>query len=329
MSDYAIVSEGRRFIFFGGKGGVGKTTMAAATAVYAAEQGIETLILSTDPAHSLSDSLDQRIGGEIIKVAGIETDCLYALELDPEKAVSDFGEVMAAQDSAGALGEILGEDDILSMSPPGVDETVAFSKVLEFIEKSPYELVIFDTAPTGHTLRLLSLPEVMDSWLWKIISMRHRLSSTFGGIKRAFFGGKDDGADESVKALKEMRERVKVARTHLANPTETSFVVVTIPALMAIYETERLIRALYEYEIPTKHILVNQIPPENPSCQFCASRSQMAMENLEKIQLLYEDFVQIEIPTFEHEIRGVDALRELGEGLHSESPSQPNGDASS
>jgi arsenite-transporting ATPase len=318
MSDYAIISEGRRFVFFGGKGGVGKTTMAAATAIFAAEKGIETLILSTDPAHSLSDSLDQRIGGEIVKVAGIKTDCLYALELDPERAVSDFGEVIAAQDSAGALGEILGEDDMMGMSPPGVDETVAFSKVLEFIEKSPYDLVVFDTAPTGHTLRLLSLPEVMDSWLWKIISMRHRLSSTFGGIKRMLFGGKDDGADEGMRALKEMRERVKVARTHLTNPIETNFVIVTIPALMAIYETERLIRALYEYEIPATHILVNQIPPENPSCHFCASRSKMAKENLEKIHLLYEDYVQMEIPTFDYEIRGIDALRELGEGMHKE-----------
>jgi arsenite-transporting ATPase len=317
LSDHAIVAEGRRFVFFGGKGGVGKTSMAAATAVFAAEQGIETLILSTDPAHSLSDSLDQRIGGEIVKVANIETDCLYALELDPEKAVSDFSEVVSAQDSAGALGELLGEDDMLSMSPPGVDETVAFSKVLEFIEKSPYELVIFDTAPTGHTLRLLSLPEVMDSWLWKIISMRHRLSSAFGGFKRMLFGGKDDGVDEQMKALKEMRERIKVARTHLTNPTETNFVVVTIPAIMAIFETERLIRALYEYEIPSSHILVNQIPPENPTCHFCASRSQMAKENLEKIHMLYEDYVQIEIPTFDHEIRGIDALRELGKGLHS------------
>ncbi len=316
MSDHSIISEGRHFIFFGGKGGVGKTTMAAATAVYAAELGIETLILSTDPAHSLSDSLDQRIGGEIVKISGIDTDCLYALELDPEKAVSDFGEVIAAQDSAGALGQLLGEGDMLSMSPPGVDETVAFSKVLEFIEKAPYELVIFDTAPTGHTLRLLSLPEVMDSWLWKIISMRHRLSSTLGGIKRMVFGGKSDSSDEGLKSLQEMRERVKVARTHLTNPIETNFVVVTIPALMAIYETERLVRALYEYSIPVTHLLVNQIPPKNPTCQFCANRSHMAKDNLEKVRTLYEDFVQIEIPTFEYEIRGIDALRELGQGLH-------------
>ena len=132
------------------------------------------------------------------------------------------------------------------------------------------------------------------------------------------FGGKDSDADGSLKALEEMRERIKVARTHLTNPIETNFVVVTIPALMAIYETERLIRALYEYDIPVSHIIVNQIPPENPTCRFCASRREMAKENLEKIQTLYEDFVQLEIPTFEQGKPGIEALRDLGEGLHKE-----------
>ncbi|MFX1513352.1 MAG: ArsA family ATPase, partial [Promethearchaeota archaeon] len=266
-----LIQGDLRFLFLGGKGGVGKTSMAAALAIQAASQGKETLIISTDPAHSLSDSIDQQIGGsEFVAVKGVSN--LYALEIDTVQSVEEIGDVLSVQDINNAAVQmgLDGSEDLIG-STPGIDETLAFARLLEFVEKPTHELVIFDTAPTGHTLRLLGLPEIMDSWLFKFISLRQRLSTMIGSFKRVLFGGTEDDTKDAIKTLKEMRRRIQVARTHLENSNETEFIVVTIPTMMAIWETERLIRALYEYTIPTNHVIINQVPPPNPSCQFCAS----------------------------------------------------------
>ncbi len=312
-----LVGDTHRFLFLGGKGGVGKTSMAAALAIQAASEGKETLIISTDPAHSLSDSLDQQIGGsEFVAVNGVSN--LYALEIDTVQSVEEIGDIFGVQDVNNAATQmgLEGSEDLIG-STPGIDETLAFARLLEFVEKPTHELVVFDTAPTGHTLRLLGLPEIMDSWLFKFISLRQRLSTMMGSFKRMILGGPEDTTKEAMEALKDMRRRVQVARTHLANPNETEFIVVTIPTMMAIWETERLIRTLYEYSIPTNHVIVNQISPSNPSCPFCASRSKMSHENLVKIRTLYEDFSLIEVPLFNDEIRGIEKLKRLGQLLMS------------
>ncbi|MFX0061497.1 MAG: ArsA family ATPase [Candidatus Hermodarchaeota archaeon] len=303
-----------KYVFFGGKGGVGKTTMAAATAVHAAEMGLNVLIISTDPAHSLSDSLNQHIGSEVVKVKGF--DRLFALEINPDEAINDYANILSAQDPSGFVADFL-EGDMSNITPPGADETVAFARLLDFIDNPQHDLIIFDTAPTGHTLRLLSLPDVMDSFLFKIINLRHKIGSLIGGIKRIFGRGQEGDLGEAMKALEDLRKKVESGKHHLTNSKETTFVAVTIPTQMAIYETERLVRALYEYEIPISNVIVNQIMPENPSCSFCSSVHKMHIENMEKIKFLYEDFGIIKIPMFESEIRGIDRLRKLAENLFS------------
>ena len=142
----------KSFIFLGGKGGVGKTSLASSLAIFAAQQGIDTIIISTDPAHSLSDSLDQEIGSEEISVNNVDN--LWAMEIDSEKAAAEYKALLNASGSNDLINQFLGEDDISGLTPPGTDETVAFAKVLEYIENPTHQLLIFDTAPTGHTLRL-------------------------------------------------------------------------------------------------------------------------------------------------------------------------------
>src|SRR5512137_1609247 len=170
------------FILFGGKGGVGKTSSAACSALWAAENTSKSvLIVSTDPAHSLGDSLGLQLEpGTVTPVPGTEK--LFALEISPSKAFKEAQEKMGG---AGGLDMAMGGGmegmnipllgdlgDLSGMSPPGADEAMAFGTVLEFLEDSEYDLVIFDTAPTGHTLRLLSLPELLSSWMGKLITLQ-------------------------------------------------------------------------------------------------------------------------------------------------------------
>ena len=307
----------KHFLFFGGKGGVGKTTMAAATAIRAADLGHNTLLVSTDPAHSVSDSLDQQIGGDdYIKVNNVEN--LWAIELSTDKAMNTYSEMISQQDPTGAFSELLGDGDASSLSPPGTDETVAFIQLLEFIQNPEYDIVVFDTAPTGHTLKLLQLPELTQNWLFRLIKMRRRLGGLMGGFKSLLGGGSDLDEQDAFDKLEELRDQVEIARTHLSNNEETEFIAVTIPTIMAIWETERLIRALYEVAFPITRIYINQLQPENPKCSYCKNRYSEQLKNIEKIKDLYDEFDLHEINSFEYEIRGINHLRELANQIYGE-----------
>lgn len=308
-----LEERGVSFLLFGGKGGVGKTSCSAASALWAAEHGKETLIISTDPAHSLSDSFDQQIGGEVKKIEGCSN--LFALELDPRKAFEEYRKKLSEaenfEEQAQAVLQELG--DLSSMTPPGTDEAIAFAKVLEFIEKPEYDLVVFDTAPTGHTLRLLSLPDILNSWVVNLIKIRVYMSKLTGLFKRLIGRGGEE--DKTLEVLEKLRETIGVARETLKNPNETAFVIVMIPEAMAIFETERLLSSLIEYEIPCDHIIVNMIYPDIPNCPFCRARRQMQQENLKDIREIYDEFNITEVPLFDTEIRGLDMLKKLSEIL--------------
>ncbi|MFX0169074.1 MAG: ArsA family ATPase [Candidatus Hodarchaeota archaeon] len=316
--------ESLRFLLFGGKGGVGKTSSAAASALWTAEHGRETLVISTDPAHSLSDSFDQNLsGGEVIPIKGVRN--LYGMEINPQKAFEEYKEVTRQSEPVdlGPMGGMMGFDDLMDMNAPGADEALAFSKVLEFIQECEYDLVIFDTAPTGHTLRLLGLPEMLDSFFGKIIKLRLRFSKIFGRLK-SVFGRGDSEEDKSLEQLEQLKKNISMSRTELSNPSRTSFVIVMIPEAMAVAETERLLQALYEFEIPSSHIIVNMLFPDIPDCSFCRARKTMQQQYLTQIHDTYDDFTITEVPLFPNEIRGISSLSQLSQLLGT--GSLPQGD---
>ena len=306
----------KRFVFFGGKGGVGKTSIASALGVYAAKKGIKTLIISTDPAHSLADCLDQEIGGEIVQIRQVQN--LWGLEIDTERATKEYGSLLmqtsAGGDEGNLLKAVLG-DDISGLNPPGADEAVAFLKLIEYIEKPTHDLLIFDTAPTGHTLKLLALPQMMDNWLFRMISLRQRMASSFKAIKRLFGGGQQEEGDLKT-ALEGIRSRVEKARLHLQNADETEFVPITIPTLMSIWETERLLQALREFKIHCGRILVNQVNPENDNCPYCQVRYKQQTLVISDFEDLYANEFRIrKILMSIEEIRGIARLEEFGNGI--------------
>ena len=315
-----------KIIMFGGKGGVGKTSCAASSAIWAAEHGRNTLIISTDPAHSLGDSL----GVELLPgmpTPIVDIDNLTALEINPKANMEDFKglieinplEDMGIGDMMGGMSLLGDMEDLTSMNPPGIDEALAFGKILEFIEtEHDYDLVIFDTAPTGHTLRFLGLPETLSGWIGKLIKMRLRLGKMFGALKR-MFTREEKKKDNSLEVLERLNQSIINARDDLSNPIKNSFVIVMIPEEMAILETGRLLNELIKYDIPVSNIVINQLYQDRSElCDFCKSRREMQQKNVVKIREIFQEKLHknlIEVPLFKEEIREYEKLKEMGKYL--------------
>ncbi|MHA1272283.1 MAG: ArsA family ATPase [Promethearchaeota archaeon] len=316
-------------IMFGGKGGVGKTSCAAAAAIWAAEHGRRTLIISTDPAHSLGDSLGQDLPpGLPTPVNGIDN--LYALEIDPKASIEEYKRIaninpMDEMGLGGAntmMGNIpmMGDmEDLSDMNPPGIDEAFAFAKVLEFIEtEHGYDLIVFDTAPTGHTLRFLGLPETLSGWIGKLLRLRLKLSKFLGAFKK-LFGKEDKTKINPLEQLERLNESISRAREDLSDPLKNSFVIVMNPEEMAIAETGRLLNELLKYNIPVSEIVINKIYQDSDElCDFCRARREMQQKNLEKIRSIFRNRLYknlIEVPLFKWEVREYDKLKELGKYL--------------
>lgn len=299
-----------QYLFFSGKGGVGKTSCAAANAVNFARDGKKTLIISTDPAHSLSDSFDFKIGGELTKI----DKNLYAVEIDPKKAVEEYKEKFSSYMEKFDFLKGFGLDDTFDVAEmaPGIDELAAFDKFLQYMQNKEYDIIIFDTAPTGHALRFLSLPDVLDSWIGKLIKIRMRLSGITGIFKK-LLPFNEDQEEEQIKSgqLESIKERISEAKSILSDPEKTKYNLVMIPESLSILETERLLNTLHEYGIPVDTIIVNQLIPDNKSCNFCSERRKMQQSKLKEIKKKFKDFKILEIKQFKEEVRGSVMLKKM------------------
>uniref|UniRef100_A0A1J3EKB4 Putative arsenical pump-driving ATPase n=1 Tax=Noccaea caerulescens TaxID=107243 RepID=A0A1J3EKB4_NOCCA len=329
--DEMVSGTKRKYYMLGGKGGVGKTSCAASLAVRFANNGHPTLVVSTDPAHSLSDSFAQDLtGGMLVPVEGPESP-LFALEINPDKAreefrsasqmnggtgVKDFMDGMGLGMFVEQLGELkLGE--LLDTPPPGLDEAIAISKVIQFLDSPEYSMftrIVFDTAPTGHTLRLLSLPDFLDASIGKILKLRQKITSATSAIKSVF--GKEENKPDAAEKLERLRERMVKVRELFRDTESTEFVIVTIPTVMAVSESSRLSASLKKESVPVKRLVVNQIlPPSSSDCKFCSIKRKDQMRALDMIREDSElsGLTLMEAPLVDLEIRGVPALRFLGD----------------
>ncbi|MBN2330356.1 MAG: ArsA family ATPase [Candidatus Aenigmarchaeota archaeon] len=313
-----LVKKGRdtQFFLFAGKGGVGKTSMAAAAAVRLSKGGKRVLIISTDPAHSLSDSFETGIGGKVKQIGKN----LFAVEIDPKLAMSEYKDKLMPKlegmDALKGLG--LGDTfDMMGMTP-GIDEIAAIDKFLHYMQSDDYDAVIFDTAPTGHTLRFLSLPDVLDSWVGKMIMLRMRFAGMANLVKKILpFSQQDERADAGLDKLKEMKARVGEAKKILTDPRKTHYNLVMIPEEMSILESERSLAVLGEYGIPVGSIIVNQIIPANAKCGFCSEKRKQQLERLKSIRQRFKRYPIREVPLFRHEVKGRKVLEEVGKEIFS------------
>jgi len=344
-TDFPDGVDAPEYVLYGGKGGVGKTTMAAATALSSAAGGESTLVVSTDPAHSLSDTLDTDIPARPTRIR--EEIPLWAAEIDPDAAMDDgvfgadgdpLGGMGEMGDQLGPMGDMLGgmgegDDDeaglgaMLGMggSMPGADEAAAMRQLLEYLDDPRFDRVVVDTAPTGHTLRLLQLPEIMDSMVGRFMSIRQRMSGMVDGLKGMFGGGEDD--PEPSADLEDLRERIERLRAVLRDPEQTDFRVVMIPEEMSVVESERLVDRLGEFGIPVQTLVVNRVmesvddstdaeidpewivTPNLEDCEFCQRRWQVQQAALQAATDLFRSRSVKRVPLLADEVRGEGALR--------------------
>ncbi|MCK9400004.1 MAG: ArsA family ATPase [Bacteroidales bacterium] len=306
-----------KLIIFGGKGGVGKTSCAIATAL-ALSENFKTLLISTDPAHSVSDCLEQQIGFKVQEVAGHKN--LAAIEVVADEALSRFktehqGELKKLLETSTNLdNEDI--DEMLTLSIPGIDEVMSFKTIIDFIEEGQYDKYVVDTAPTGHAMRLISSPKLLDEWIKVAVRMRWKyryMITSFSGSYQL---------DEVDSLLLSLKKTVKRIENLLRDKTKCEFIPVCIPEAMAIMETGRLLSDLRKSEIIARQIIVNNVMVSE-ECGFCKRRKAGQLKYIQQISEIFNYLNKVEVPVFAEEIKGLKALNQLRMYLFGDKPINP------
>lgn len=297
-------------ILFGGKGGTGKTVCLAATALHMAEKGRRTLVFSIDPQRSLSDIFAQVVSEEVTQINGTKN--LYALQVNAENLLDQFKqkyreEILEIVSDATYLDK---KDiaEFLELSLPGTDEVMALIRLMDLMAEKKFDLYILDTAPTGHTLRFLELPNLLSNWTKVLLKMRSKTQY----IAQAFFGRPLRSRSDIF--LEKIVGNITRIRSTLRMPY-TTFIPVTTLEEMAVAETARLISFLMSYRISVENVIVNKVTRPNLGCAYCGSR---AREDLMALQNLGNRFSRnkiVGVPYFPSEVIGLAKLREFAKAL--------------
>ncbi|HYB97183.1 MAG TPA: ArsA family ATPase [Vicinamibacterales bacterium] len=292
----------RKVLFFGGKGGVGKTTSASAMAVAASQAGKRVLLVSTDPAHSTSDIFERPIGPEPVPLLPQ----LHGLEIDGEfeskRYVSTVKEQIKGLFGAHILKEASRQID-LAASMPGAEEMALFDRIGGLIrgEDDRFDLIIFDTAPTGHTLRLIRMPELMEAWIRALSRSRRAML----GIEQ------DDQTDPVMLALKGRLEHLREFRARLLSPRVSAFVLVLVAERLPIEETARAIEQLEEAGVNIGGLIVNRVLPATSPDPFLRARHEQECVYLDEIDRRFVKHPRVRVPQLPSDVHGVPTLQQL------------------
>jgi len=319
-----------RFCFVGGKGGVGKTSTSAALGVESADSGLKTLIISTDPAHSLSDALDIQLSGDPVVVDGTEGN-LFAMEVDTKRAIGEFKDLLQQYVNEGTgVGADLARrfglaefSDILANTPPGIDELVALTQVVSLVKSGQFKRVIVDTAPTGHTLRLLAFPDFIDQFLGQILRLKRRIDDLVASVKNVFTGAATE-VGRAADRVETFRKNMTELKELFADSERTQFCVVTIPTELAVAESERLVVSLKSSKMTVNNLIVNQILPEHATEAYLKRRVKEQSKSVDELESISSEEFPISIAKvnyFDEEVRGVAGLRNLSDSIFGETAS--------
>jgi len=323
MSDATVASKsmlqvvqentGLKYIFFGGKGGVGKTVLAGAAAVAFANLGKRTLLASTNPVHSLSGMLDQNVFGKATPVTGVPN--LWAYEIDTKDTIE-----RSKQEIREKIGwflkfaEIKGKADEFVESAtmnPAFEESAMFENMIDLMFQDEYEVYVFDTAPTANARRLLGMSSVYGLWVNKMMESRKEAQAM--RIRLSYSKKEEDEKDPLMDYLVNFRKRMANAKELLTDPAKTAFFFVTLPEALPIAVIRRFISWFHEFGIPVGGVVVNMvIDKESVSDQadeFVLNRIAMQTDYMKEIDKQFEGMVRSVLPLFETEVRGVDMLK--------------------
>lgn len=310
-SVHAVKEQTFRITFFGGKGGVGKTTCSSAYALSLASGGYRTLLVSTDPAHSLSDLFEVAIDHDLLQVK----DNLWVREIDPETASKRYmAEVKRNLHglAAPALWREVERQMDFAAASPGADEAALFDEMVSTILEAQgvYDRLVFDTAPTGHTLRLLSLPELMGVWIEGMIARRKK-TQDLHRMMESIAGTEVEPQDHVYEMLQKRKNRFAAVRELLLDETVTSFCFVLNPERLSIIESAKALAVLRKYEVPIRGLIVNRVLPEEADGAFFAQRREQEQVYLREIEDRFPRLQKLYIPMKPSDIRGLEGLGEI------------------
>ena len=319
----------RRIIFVGGKGGVGKTTVAGALGLMAADRGRSTLLVSTDPAHSLGDVFDIRIGNAETGLAPN----LSGLEIDPEAEAERHISTVKTSMKSLVAPKMYGEIDRqleLARHSPGTMEAALLERMADLMadSRSRFDLLIFDTAPSGHTIRLLSLPEVLAAWSEGMLGHQDR-SRRLGEMLKIFgrdqskeheFGMMSGLRDEEDKTrdsriqdiLLARRRKFHRARELLTDETVTAFLLVLTAERLPILESEKSLALLGKFDVPVAGMIVNRLLPPDAEGDFLRERRLQEDEYRAEIDRTFARLPRVYLHLLPHDVHGVETLRTIG-----------------
>lgn len=280
---------GRKHIFFSGKGGVGKTSMACLTAVAAANKGYRTLLMTTDPAAHIGNVLEQPVGDTVTPIGSIPN--LYAIKIDPKQAAEDYKQkILAEAKNKFSASTLLGIEE--ELNSPCTEEMAAFQKFIDYAGKKDFDVIVIDTAPTGHTLRLLELP--MD-WS-KQLQLKAGASAELSNEDQA----QKDKFDDMISLMRDS--------------SATTFAFVMYPEKTPMIEAYRASQELADFGIRTQLVVANLIIPEDQAItSFFQNRRNMQLKYLEEIRNRFSNALLLQVPLFETELKGVGVLQHVAQ----------------
>ncbi len=319
MTDFVDNHPNLKYLFFGGKGGVGKTVLAGAAAMALANRGKKCLLASTNPVHSLSGCLDQNVFGKATLVDG--TSKLYAYEIDTKETIErSKKEIKEKIDYFLKFAEIRTKADEFVESAtmnPAFEESAMFENMIDLMFRDEYEAYVFDTAPTANARRLLGMSDVYSLWVNKMMQSRQEAQSL--RVSLSYSKKKDEEKDPLMDYLLEFQERMAHAKELLTDEKLTSFFFVTLPEALPIAVIRRFIQWFDDFGIPVGGVVVNMvINPEQVSeeaPEFVLNRVAMQAGYMDEIGDSFGGMVRAIIPLYETEVRGAQMLRRTADSL--------------
>ena len=320
MKTFTSEHPNLKYIFFGGKGGVGKTVMAGAAALWFAEQGRRVLLASTNPVHSLTSLLDQDVYGNQTQVEGV--DRLYACEIDTAETIErSKNEIREKINWFLKFADIpVKSDDFVESATmnPAFEESAMFENMIDLMFQDEYEVYVFDTAPTANARRLLGMSKVYSLWVNKMMKSREEAKS----LREILSYSKKKEKDPLMEYLTSFRERMENARQLLTDAEKCAFFFVTLPEALPIAVIKRFNAWFVEFGIPVGGVIVNGRIEENTvgqtEVEFIRNRISMQDGYMQEIEKSFGGMIRGIVPLFESDVRGVEMLGRVASALFGE-----------